>query len=487
MPVTPFAEYAPDQPPVGGSTRYVLNVLPKTQGSYGPIKALVEQGNSLSATCQGAGAFRGTDGTVVNFAGDATHLYLWDGTAWNDVSRTVGGAYATPTDGRWTFEQFNNTVIASNGVDDPQAWSIAASSNFALLGGSPPVFRYQAVVRDFLMTAHLSTDTQGVRWSEQFNHAAWTIGTNQADEQSLRNNGRITGLVGGQYGLVFQEHAVTMATYIGPDLIFQFDQVAEDRGCLAPGSISSLEQTTFFLDGDGFYRCDGGQSFSRIGHQRVDDTFWADVNQAYLHKITSAIDRKTKNYYVAYPSGSSSGSPDKILVYNFGIDRWALLDFGVDVMFNMFASLGYTLDTLDTIYPDIDLMPISPDSELLLGTPIRKLAAFKSNGKLAFFDGDNMAAVIDSIEANIGGFAQSEIDRIIPFIDGGTISALLGKRDRLNDSMTFSASSSQDQYGDIYFREPPGRFQRARISIASGGTWSHAQGIQFEARAAGDR
>jgi hypothetical protein len=491
VPLVPFAEFAPDQPPISGVTRHVLNVVPKTKGSYGPVYELEERGNSLSATCQGADAFRSTaDGAAVNFAGDATNLYSWDGTAWSDVS---GATYATPTDGGWQFAQFYNTVIATNGVDTMQQWSIGTSAAFATTNSTSastdaaPLARYIATVRDFLMAGYLSTNRAAVRWSEQFNYKSWRTGTNQSDEQELPDNGAVTGIVGGQYGLVFQQHGINLFSYVGPDLIFQRDLVADDRGCMAPGTLATIEQTSFFWDADGFYRIDNGQSVSAIGQQRVDETFGADVNRSFLYRIRSAIDHDNKLYYVSYPSGASvTGNPDSMLVYNFAIDRWAKLGFGADMLWNMYASLGLTLEQLDTPYPDLDAMGPSLDSEIFQSSPIKTFAAFTSAPKLAFFEGDALEAVIDSIEAETNPFGQSEIDRIIPFIDGGTIACLLGRRNRLNDTMTFSAQSQQDQFGDIYFREPAARLHRARV-VWTPGEGTHAQGIQFQTNPAGDR
>jgi hypothetical protein len=384
-------------------------------------------------------------------------------------------------------------VIATNGVDPMQQWSIGTSAAFASTVSTSastdasPLARYIATVRDFLFAGYLSTNRAAVRWSEQFNYKSWRTGTNQSDEQELPDNGAVTGIVGGQYGLVFQQHGINLFSYVGPDLIFQRDLVAEDRGCMAPGSLASIEQTAFFWDADGFYRIDNGQTVSPIGQQRVDETFGADVNPSFLYRIRSAIDHDNKLYYVTYPSRASvTGVPDSMLVYNFSIDRWAKLGFGADVLWNMFASLGLTLEQLDTPYPDLDAMGPSLDSEIFQSSPIKTFAAFTSTPKLAFFEGDALQAVIDSIEAETNPFGQAEIDRIIPFVDGGTIACLLGRRNRLNDTMTFSAQSDQDSFGDIYFREPPARLHRARI-VWTPGEGTHAQGIQFQTNPAGDR
>jgi hypothetical protein len=492
VPIAPFAEFAPDQPPLGQHTNHVLNVLPLTQGSYGPVYELEEQGNSLSGTCQGAGAFRSiTDGAAVNFAGDTSGLYSWDGTTWASVG---GSSYATPVDGGWRFEQFYNTVIATNGVDNMQQWSIGTSAAFASTHTTStstdgaPIARYIATVRDFLFAGYLSTNRAAVRWSEQFNYKSWRTGTNQSDEQELPGNGAVTGIVGGQYAVVFQQHGINLFSYVGPDLIFQRDLVSDERGCMAPGSLATVERTSFFWDADGFYRIDNGQSVSPIGFQRVDRTFAADVNDAFLYRITSAIDHRNKLYFVSYPSNNSAnGTPDSMLVYNYGIDRWAKLDFGADVLWNMFASLGVTLEGLDALYPaGLDSIPISLDSEIFQSSPIKSFAAFTSNKKLAFFEGDALQGVIDSVEAETNPFGQAEIDRIIPYIDGGTIACLLGYRNRLNDAMTFSAQTSQDSFGDIWFREPAARFHRARV-VWVPGSGTHAQGIEFMTNKAGDR
>ena len=492
METTPFAEWAPDQPPIGGWTRHVINVVPKTKDSYGPVYALDERGNSLSATCQGAGAFRATtDGTAVNFAGDATRLYSWDGSAWS----SVGSGYSTPTDGQWEFEQFNNTVIATNGVDPMQQWSIGTSSAFATMVSTSastdaaPVARFIATIdKGFLFAGYLSTNRAGLKWSEQFNYKSWRSGTNQSSFVDLPNNGAITGLVGGQYLLAFQQHGINLLQYTGDTTLpFQNNLVSGDRGCMAPGSLATIEQTSFFWDADGFYRIDNGQAVTAIGRQRVDNTFGDDVNPSFLYRIRSAIDHDNKLYYVSYPSRASVlGVPDSMLVYNFAIDRWAKLNFGADFLWNMFAATGTTLEALDAAYPDLDAMGPSLDSEIFQSSPIKTFAAFTSSPKLAFFEGDALEAVIDTIEAETNPFGQAEIDRIIPYVDGGTVSALLGYRNRLNDAMTFSAQSDQDSFGDIYFREPAARFHRARI-VWTPGEGTHAQGIEFQTNAAGDR
>src|SRR5690554_6208880 len=120
MVTVPVGPWLPDQPDYQnpGSTE-ALNVIPAAR-SYRPLPGFVPTGGAMDARVQGAISVRGIDGTIKNFAGDATKLYDWDGVTWNDVTRTTGGAYATGSDGGWEFEQFGDLVVAVNGIDAPQ-------------------------------------------------------------------------------------------------------------------------------------------------------------------------------------------------------------------------------------------------------------------------------------------------------------------------------------------------------------------------------
>jgi hypothetical protein len=122
----PFAEWRPDMPELGSWAREALNVVPGEE-SYRPLNGLVASSAPLAARCQGAAWFRGANGASRSFAGDAQRLYLLDGSAWADASRSAGGSYATGPDGAWRFTQFGSLAIAVNGVDAAQAFDLVTS------------------------------------------------------------------------------------------------------------------------------------------------------------------------------------------------------------------------------------------------------------------------------------------------------------------------------------------------------------------------
>jgi len=482
----PFAEFAPDQPRLdSGASGHVSNVVPLTAQSYGPLPALAPVGTALDARCQGAASFRGPDGTILNVAGDATKLYRWDGTNWSDVSR-VGLPYATPTEQRWSYTQFGGKVIAVNGNDQPQVIEIASPNPFANLTG-PQKARFAATVRDFVMLGQLDTDQSAVQWSALNDVNGWFPGVDQSDTQSFPDGGRIMGLVGGQYAIIFQETAIRRGTYVGPDLIFQFDAISTERGCAASGSIANYQQLIFFLAADGFFLLSGGEAERPIGDQKVDAWFWANVNESHLHRISAAIDSSRKLYLVAFPStNSSSGDPDTLLIYNWTVDRWSRAEVGVELLCRMMNKLGETLDSLDGIYPDLDAMPLSLDSALLSGSPLAKVGAFGIDRRMAFFEGANLAAEIDSVEAQLTLGGRTFVGAVRPLVDGGSLSVQVGTRERTNDPVQWSAEVAQNAIGDCLLRAGA-RFHRARIKIDAGSQWNHAQGVDVEADQEGAR
>lgn len=482
-----FSEFAPDQPRLdSAASGHVLNVVPATAQSYGPMPDLAPIGNALDARCQGAASFRGPDGTILNVAGDATKLYRWDGTSWNDITRS-SGVYSTAADQGWSFAQFGKFAVAANGIDRPQIFDITLGGQFSDLTAAPLGARFVSTVRDFVMVGQKADDQSAVQWSALNDLNNWTIGVDQADEQHFPDGGSVTGVVGGQYAIIFQETAIRRGTYVGPDLIFQFDPISTERGCAVPGSIASYQQLVFFLAADGFFMLAGGESERAIGNQKVDEWFWANVNQDYLHRVSAAIDPSRKLYIIAFPStDSSDGTPDAQLLYNWTIDRWSLARVGLSVLCRMMSKLGYTLDGLDTDFPDLDAMPLSLDSALLTGSPLAQLAAFGTDRRMAFFEGPNLAAEIDTVEAEIAPGRRSFVQSVRPAVDGGLLTVQIGARDRQNDPVTWQPPVAQNQAGECPQRSAA-RFHRARVAIAAGGQWSHAQGIDIAANAEGER
>ena len=477
----PFVEWAPDQPTLdSGATAYVQNVLPLTKQSYGAIKTLTAAGDALTGRCQGMATFRGAGGTVVNFSADATKIYSWNGTSHDDVSRTVGGAYAIASEDMADFAQFGSTVVYVNGTDAPQAFTIGTSTDFAALAGTPPVARFCEVVGDHMVLLRLSSAQNRLHFSAINDVTGWTVGTNLSDTQDLPIGGRIMGCVGGQYGIIFSESAIHRMDPTGTTAAFSFRAISPERGCAAEGSIASYNNMIFFLARDGFFML-AGEQLTPIGDQKVDDWFWQNVNQSYLYRVVATIDPVRKLYIVAFPSlNSANGTPDTVLFANWTIGRWTQASISLDYIAGARTSLGYNTDNIDTLLGNTDATDYSGDSILFTGSASPTLAAYGTDKKLSFFSGANMEATIDTVEGQIAEGQRAIVTRVRPLVDGGSPQIRIGYRNNLFDAVTWSSVANTNDAGIAPFRINA-RFHRGRLIIPAGSEWTHAQGLDFNA------
>ena len=481
------AEFAPDQPSLSEFTDMILNALPYTRQAYGPVGTLGEVGNALTEMCQGAASVRGPDGTVETFAGDAHDLYVWTGTEFS-VATGTSLSYNTAVDDMWDGEQFGVSFIFTNGTDIPQLWTIGSSTEFEDLtadSGSVPVHRFNTVIKDFYIAGRIAGALNRVQWPDINSVTEW--GAGQASSQDIPIGGRVMGVVGGEYGTVFLETAIYAQTYIGTPDIFQFDNLSLERGCDAEGSISAYQGSIFFHATDGFWLLSPGGGLTPIGDQKVDRWFADRVDSSYMYRIVSKIDPVSKIYYVAYPTlEDGSGRCMEILAYNWTVQRWSMINQPVDFIFGARTDLGYNLDNLDSLYPNIDTMPISLDSNLLTGAEAQKLAVFTQDKKMAFFGADPMTAYIDTIEGAPFDPMQAFVQGVRPLVNGTTtISCQVSRRNLLNNPRVWGNYVSQNAQGRCPMRSQ-GRYQKARVKL-EGGDWQKFEGVDFEAIQAAKR
>lgn len=471
-----FGPWLPDLPDFENpGALEALNCVPLPGESYGPWNALQEVGDALTARCQGAFSYRGVGGTIFVTAGDATKLYKWSGSGWTDVSRTVGGAYAVATEDMIAQTLFGDLVISVNGTDAPQKWTIGSSSNYAALGGSPPVGRFVVTVNNFVVIGRIASAKNRIRWSAINDAEAWTVGVNQSDEQDLPEGGQVMGMVGGEYGTVWVERSIYRMTYVGSPVVFQIDRIAENIGCCAENSIAAHGKIAFFLDWSGFYMM-SPEGYRPIGDQKVDKYFWSRVNQSFLYRVQGFVDPINQRYIVIYPSTSSSdGTPDSVLFYAWTLDRWSRAEQSMDYLFRFLSGTSYHTDNIDTVIGNTDATSFLVDSNQFLGTGAAKLAAFSTGKKLATFEGSALQATIDTTEAQVTPGRQTFIREIWPYVDGGTTTVALGTRDTPQGGINWSNDTAVNSVGFAPFRSRA-RYHRARVKV-SGGLWEHAQGV----------
>lgn len=458
-------------------SREALNVVSAEEG-YRPLNDFSGVSSALTARAQGANWFRGSGGAVKMFAGDATKLYLLSNSTWSDVSRVTGGAYSPGADGKWRFTQFGTLAIAVNGVDVPQRIDLGTATNFIPLAGSPPTGTFIATVRDFVVMGKIGSTPQRIQWSP-FNNAEGTWGaglvSTQADLQDLPDGGNVTGLVGGEYGIVFQEAAIRRMTYEAPPIVFRLDKIGNDIGCSVPDSIAAYADRAFFLDKSGFWMVVSGQQLVPIGRGKIDRTFYGEFDETNQFRCSSAIDPVRGLYIFAYPASGNSGTCNRLLIYNWTTERWTHATVTTELVFSGVSQQSYTLDQLDP-FGTLDTLPYSLDSSFWSGAFSRLLFAFNTAHKSGSFSGDTLAATVETAEINSGNGMRTVIRSCRPLIDGASPTITVGSRETQQATVTYGAASSLTAAGAVPLYQS-GRYHRFRAVIPAGSVWSNAQGI----------
>lgn len=495
-----FAEWLPDLPEFDNpGSPNVSNVL-WVNGAYAPAQGFSSLGVALPARCQGAYAALDDTGGLHVYAGIATQLLEYSGTGFTDRS---GASYTTADGQYWKFGEFSspgfgNLIIATNFADPVQAMETGDTA-FAALAGSPPRASALGVIGQFVMLGNTEEAVNGaapyrVQWCGIANPNYWAFGTlaaqqAQAGEQFLNAvYGPVTHISdGSQFGLIFQQRGITRAYYTGDDAIFAFDTYEKQRGALFPNACVQIGNLTYFIAADGFCVTDG-QQVTPIGHGKVDSTVLADLAQNYGDRVRGSVDPKNKLILWSYCSGgNSTGIPDKVIAYNYAEGRFTPVGLSLSLVFTT-QSFGYTMDTLDNVNVNLDLITPSLDSPSWEGGN-QEVGAFDGSNLYGGLGGAALVASLDTAEAapNPGGLTY--IDGIRPVVtdpDGtGSLNAQALTRQLENGSYTVSAAAEQNISTGRCDLRASGRYVRARVSITGG--FGKAVGADIYGTGGGER
>lgn len=489
MPKVPFGDYMPDRPEFNNAGSIVIqNALPAAAG-YKPFPGPVRfSTNSIGTDVKGAFPAVDRQGEVHIYAGTTDHLYKLQSNALQTAtgSPSSTSSFSVPGVDRWEFVQYGQLVVATN-INDPVQFTSAGGSNFSKLitSSTKPQAKHTNVVRDFLVLGYIREGgldyPNRVRWSAFDNAADFDQSqTTLSDFQDLYGDGGvIQRVMGGEEGLIIQERSIWKMTFIGPPLIFQFDEIQPARGTIAPYSVARYGDRIFYLDEDGFYMLDArGGGIKPIGHSRVDRTFFDEFDVSNFSKISAAVDPSEGIVIWAYPGpGNEDGRPNRLLIYNWKIDKWASGVLETQWVFRA-LSPGYTLDQLDNFSTSLDLLEFSLDSRAWSGGS-SEFAGFDEQGFLVFYQGTPLDAILTTKELQFKEGYRQVVTSVRPYVETNnsataTIRVSIGTRDKHITSTSFGPKITLNTIGEAPTRSNA-RYMRFRVDIS--GTWQDAQGV----------
>lgn len=480
----PFGEWLPSQPDFRNpGCVEALNVIP-SPGGYSPLLDLVDTGADVTGTVvAGAQNFVDNSGNPVIVGGVGTRLFTVRGTT---VAQTTG---LTTSALAWDFAKFNDFVIATDINNAPQYLTdIDTDDTWSAVPGSPPNARYCAAISNFLMLGNISGAPYRIQWSSYNSPAtSWTASRlTQAGFADLATEfGAVQRIIGGRFGIVFQERGIHRLNYVGPPLVWSADVISKDRGTTAPFSVVNVGYLTYFLAQDGFYVTDGS-SVQPIGNRRVDRWFFDTVDQANLSATQGAVDWHNQCIVWAF-RGTTNSVRNRLLIYSWGEDRWsnAELTTGWLVDTNVAA---VTLEGVDTLYPSgIDSVPLSLDSGVFRAgsNVLSAFVAGATDSTLYNFTGNPLRAVWETSKFQAAPGQRVFISGVRPVADADTWdwNAVLKFRNWDGDDL-WSARLDAAWDGNIPVTGE-GMDMSVQLVKPAGSEWNHSQGVQIFSRPAG--
>ena len=529
-----FKEWLPDQPSILDAVSEANNVTPLAVG-YGPFKSAVNYSQDASENLTNVYATK-VNNDVSVFAGGFTKLFKLDASDLSLDNVSKAGGYTGTT--RWQFVQFGNYALATNGSEKIQYYDVNVSSVFADLAAAAPISQYITAVRDFVVGANIGAGTypSRVQWSDINDPTDWTAGAaSQSDYQDLPDGGDITGITGGEFGIVFLEKAIVRMSYIGSPLFFQFDTISRNVGCIEGGSIAQYSGVAYFLSDDGFYSCNG-QTVTGIGSEKVDRYFYNNANIGDIDSISSAVDPERNLIIWNYTTVSGNRA---LIIYNFETQKWSEADTDVNFLSTL-ATSGTSLDAIDTAYnitagsfvvgksytirtvgttsftgigavantvgvlftatgvgsgtgvaidmaasaaalKTVDTLVTTLDDRLYAGGKF--LFGGVRDAKIITFTGTPATANIITNDLEYG--YNSVLTLIRPSVDNGSASVSVASRRMLDDTITYGSSVTASQEDRCSVRSA-GRYHRIALT-PTGANWSSAIGMDIDYSEQGTR
>jgi hypothetical protein len=500
MPIIPVADYRPDAPAYLGQHATVMSgVFHREDGSVGPLRAPATVATVSGSRPVSAYMARKGDGSVFLYAAMEFNPFIIV-----KAATTFTGFYTSPNSYPtlmypWRFAQFGDSVFFSSLTGGLWCHELGSSSLCAQITGAPSGTHIATIEPGFLMLGHLNDATgerpSSLRWSAINDATDWPlIGTTdaaskQSDEQQLPNGGRITGIlssVGGAAGVVLTERSVYRMEYVGAPIVFAFREIARGVGNVCPNASIVVDGRAYFISDSGFQRFDG-ESVVPFGQGRVSATFLAELDREHLHRVYVAHDPLKKVLVWAYPDlNSTSGNPNKWLVYNYAIDKWADANDPALTMTLIFSARTdrIPMESLGTYFDPPDSLTISLDSATVNGgAPL--LGGFNTSFDYVQFTGATLPALVETGETDAAG-DRVFVRGIRPLTDAANATAAVGHRNAFSSAITYTPLTAMAATGECPQRIS-GRYARARVYIPPAATWTYLQGADVRLMPRGRR
>lgn len=363
-----FAGFAPD---VDQATKGIFTdcdqIIPTAKGFKSAPSPVSTSLAAASGAVTGAALIKKLDNSIRLFLGSSAKIE--EGTSLTALTdRSAAGGYTGSN--QWRFAQFGDVTMATNKSELIQSSTTGA---FATVVGSPKAAGIETV-NQFVFAWDTIDGTYGTRpdgwWCSALgDHTSWapSIATQAA-------NGRLTSAPGplasgrrlGDNMVFYKERAMYLGTYVGPPIIWRFDELPGPVGCSSHEAVVSTGTAHYFPGYDDFYVFDGARAVSL--NSPLKTWFYADASKANLSSIKGLLDTEKSLIYWFYPQEGGS-TINRCVVYNYRTNQWGAAHRSIEtVVYHDSAAITYNdLGSLYSTYANLPNIPY--DSFYQAGRP----------------------------------------------------------------------------------------------------------------------
>lgn len=239
------------------------------------------------------------------------------------------GTTVAPSD--WCFDNWGEDLIA-NPEDGPIfAWDPDGAFRTATIIPEAPIqvhgafvampqrmiVAYGASVEGFL-------DPLQVAWCDAGDFSTWTASSlNQAGTFHLSTGSRIVGgLQASQQALLWTDLAVWSMQYLGPPLVWGFNQLATGCGLIGKKAVAIAGNAVFWMSQSQFFRMVGGNVEPL--QCPIWDTVFQNLHTSQAARIRAGANSRFNEVWWHYPSQDAPEN-DSYVKYNYALNAW---DYG---------------------------------------------------------------------------------------------------------------------------------------------------------------
>ena len=351
------------------------NVAVASTGSFGAAGTLLIGSELVTYVKAGGNNFtivRGQLGTVGTMHSTGTSVFevdqFWTGWGSPHVPQVFSGTALNI----WSVDTFGEDLIASKDKSEPYIWNTSLKmrlgspnktyflpnswdtdgfasgiclSDAIPMSSIPDNEPGAGQVPDqvgFIMThptsrrviSFGSTDSFGdydptlVRWSNEDRPGAWDpepVGSTAGGNPLQRGSRIIAASISNRQILVWTDIALYSMQWIGEDLVFGFQEVADSISIASRFAHKSGRGIVYWMGDNNFYQTDG-QLIQKVPCSVLSKVF-EELNYDKREVIVSALNSLFNEIIWFYPSGTSE-EPDKYALFNYLDNVWAYGSIG---------------------------------------------------------------------------------------------------------------------------------------------------------------